>query len=309
MVFRISHGTVVLLLGIATAASFLVSGGGWISGFLYALVLLLAERLTGLTAYGSRADSRLWFTGIFLALSPALLASQLSTAYLSGLLLAVGALYAAVKLMDKGGDSWMLLLLLSGPAALLFDIRLAGLLLPVALQLPLMNSGRKNLWHRVIAMLPAITFTAATVLSENLTELIASWNFASLTGVGRSTSVTADPSGLLYVIYPLAHPWFCVLLPLLLLLYRRTDLINPARRMLLGGALAYLVLIGGLPERAFYRLIPAYVILLTAVFPSWDRIYCYGLYFFKKTVWLAAGVLILTQVVMNYFKVAGQYQF
>jgi len=51
MVFRISHGTVVLLLGIATAASFLVSGGGWISGFLYALVLLLAERLTGLTAY------------------------------------------------------------------------------------------------------------------------------------------------------------------------------------------------------------------------------------------------------------------
>lgn len=79
--------------------------------------------------------------------------------------------------------------------------------------------------------------------------------------------------------------------------------------MLLSGALVYLVLIGGLPERAFYRLIPAYVILLTAVFPSWDRIYCYGLYFFKKTVWLATGVLILTQVVMIYFKVAGQYQF
>ncbi|MFM8373580.1 MAG: hypothetical protein ACKOCO_14450, partial [Bacteroidota bacterium] len=264
--------------------------------------------LTGLTAYGCRADSRLWFTGIFLALAPALFVSQASILRLSCLLLVICSLYAVVKLMDKGGGRWLILLIPAGVAAIHFDIRLAGLLLPVSLQIVRIPAGRKKLWHVVIAILPAIAFAAVAMTSKSLTNLITAWNFASLTGVGRPAAVEEIP-GFLYIFYPVAHPWFCVLLPGLLLLFRKTDLDNPARRMLLGGAVSYLLLLGGLPDRELFSLVPAYMIFLTVVFPSWDRIYCYGLYFFKKTVWLTVSILILTQVVMIYVKAAGQVQF
>lgn len=308
MVFRISYGFTVLLLCAATAVSSLVSDGSLISGVFYSLILVFSERLTGFTAYGCRADSRLWFTGIFLALAPVLMVSQESIPRLSGLLFVICSLCAVVKLIEKGGDRWILLLIPAGVAAIHIDIRLAGLLLPVSLQIVRIPVGRKKLWHVVIAILPAITFAAVATTSKSLTNLITAWNFASLTGVGRPAAVEEVP-GFLYIFYPVAHPWFCVLLPGLLLLFRKTDLDNPARRMLLGGAVSYLLLLGGLPDRELFSLVPAYVILLTVVFPSWDRIYCYGLYFFKKTVWLTVSILILTQIIMIYFRAVSQGAF
>jgi hypothetical protein len=310
MAFRLSYGLTVLLLFAATTAFSLVSGGSLIQGFFYSLILLISERLTGLTAYGCRADSRIWFTGIFLALSPEMIASdQDLTGRFSDLFLVFLALYSTVKLLDKGDERWILMLLPTGTAAIIGDIRLAGLLLPVSAQLILINTGKRTLRRALIVVLPLLLFMTAVILSGGrLRELIDSWDLVNFTGVGQLPAGTDVPPGWLYIMYPLAHPWFCVLLPGLLLLFRKTDLVNPARRMLLGGAVFYLLVLGGLRGREMFPLLPVYIILLVSIFPSWDRVYCYGLYFFRKTVWLTIGILILTQVAMIVYRNINQVQ-
>ncbi len=309
MVFRRSYGFTVLLLCAATAVSWLISDGSLISGVFYSLVLLFSERLTGLSAYGSRADSRLWFTGVFLALAPVFMVSQVPVLYYCVLLCVICSLYAAVKLAEGCNIRWVLLLLLSGAVAVVFDIRTAALLLPVSVELAWIKIGRKKLPDTVLSLLPVIVFTAIAIQSKYLTELVASWNFASLAGAGHIPAAKGEIPGFIYVIYPVVHPWFCVLLPGLFLLFRKTDLDNPARRILTGGAVFYLFLMGGLPERELFSLLPVYVILLTVAFPSWDRIYCYGLYFFKRTVWLTIAVLILVQISMIAFGKTNQGHF
>lgn len=302
MIPWISHGLSILLLCITATFSSLFSGGALTHGLLYILILLISERLIAITAYGCRADSRRWFTGVFLALSPVLMISgHESVERISGVLFALFALYAAVEWWEGGSGKWILMLLLSGIYAIMNDVRLAGLLLPVTVQLSVKIASRGNS-YKSLAVVGSL-FLLAWVASLPVYHIqLMSWDVANLAGAGEVTGNTGGVSGLLYIFYPLAHPWFCVLLPGLFLLYRKTDVVNPARRMLLAGAVCYLLLLGGLPNRELFALVPAYVILLMAVFPSWDRMYCYGLYFFRKTVWLTTGVLILIQIMIVVYK-------
>ena len=301
MIPGISHGLSVLLLCITATVPSLLSGESLMHGVLYILILLISERLTGITAYGCRADSRRWFIGIFLALSPVLMTSGYeSVERISGVLFALFALYAAVEWWEGGSEKWILMLLMAGICAIMNDVRLAGLLLPVTVQLFVKTASRGNS-YRSFAVVGSL-FLLAWVASVYQVQRMP-WDVANLAGAGEVTVNAGEVPGLLYVFYPLAHPWFCVLLPGLLLLYRKTDIVNPARRMLLAGAVCYLLLLGGLPNRELFALVPAYVIFLVSVFPSWDRMYCYGLYFFRKTVWLTTGVLILTQIVMVVYKI------
>jgi hypothetical protein len=300
MIPWISHGLSILLLCITATVFSLFSGGSLMHGLLYILILLISERLTGITAYGCRADSRRWFTGVFLALSPVLMTSgHESVERVSGVLFSLFALYAAVEWWEGSSEKWILMLLLSGIYAIMNDVRLAGLLLPVTVQLFVKTASRGNSYRSfaVVGSLFLLVWVASVYQFQRM-----SWDVANLTGAGEVTGNTGEVPGLLYIFYPLAHPWFCVLLPGLFLLYRKTDVVNPARRMLLAGAVCYLLLLGGLPGRELFALVPAYVILLIAVFPSWDRMYCYGLYFFRKTVWLTIGILILIQIMMVVYK-------
>ncbi|MEY4204721.1 MAG: hypothetical protein RL013_2425 [Bacteroidota bacterium] len=300
MIPWISHGLSILLLCITATVSLLFSGESLMHGLLYILILLISERLTGITAYGCRADSRGWFTGVFLALSPVLMTSgHESVERVSGVLFSLFALYAAVEWWEGGSEKWILLLLLAGLYAIMNDVRLAGLLLPVTVQLFVKTASRGNSYRSfaVVGSLFLLAWVASVYQFQRM-----SWDIANLAGAGEVTGNTGEVPGLLYIFYPLAHPWFCVLLPGLFLLYRKTDVVNPARRMLLAGAVCYLLLLGGLPGRELFSLVPAYVILLIAVFPSWDRMYCYGLYFFRKTVWLTIGILTLIQIMMVVYK-------
>lgn len=306
MIPGVSYGLLILLLCVTATVYSLFSGESLTHGALYVLILLISERLTGITAYGCRADSRSWFIGVFLALSPVLITSgHESVERIFGVLFALFALYAAVELWEESSEKWILMLLLAGIYAIMNDIRLAGLLLPVAVQLSVKTASRGNL-YRFLALAGSLFLLAWVASLPVYHAQRMSWDIANFTGAGEVTGNTREVPGLLYIYYPLAHPWFCMLLPGLFLLYRKTDVVNPARRMLLTGAVCYLLLLGGLPDRELFTLIPAYVILLVVVFPSWDRMYCYGLYFFRKTVWLAIGILILTQLMMVVYKTVMQ---
>lgn len=64
--------------------------------------------------------------------------------------------------------------------------------------------------------------------------------------------------------------------------------------------LAYLVLLGGLPQQNTSLLLPAYALLLLLLFPAWDRFYCYGFIFFKK---LTLGILLLALTLQLFFSI------
>jgi len=60
-----------------------------------------------------------------------------------------------------------------------------------------------------------------------------------------------------------------------------------------------LLLLGGLPHQNLRFLLPAYALLLLLLFPAWDRLYCYGLYFFKRLTWSIIGLAFSLQIISS----------
>jgi hypothetical protein len=83
-------------------------------------------------------------------------------------------------------------------------------------------------------------------------------------------------------------------LPGMFFLFKKTDLVLPAKKILLACIGVYLILLGGMPHQNLRHLLPAYVLLLLLLFPAWDRFYCYGFIFFRRlTSGLLAGAFVL----------------
>jgi hypothetical protein len=103
----------------------------------------------------------------------------------------------------------------------------------------------------------------------------------------------------LYVLLPLFHPAFCLVLPVLLLVLKHTDWQLPFRRTLLVGLGLYLFYLGGLPVQSFQLLLPAYAILLLLLFQAWDRFQAYGEFFFPRLTYGIIAACILVQLTAN----------
>jgi 4-amino-4-deoxy-L-arabinose transferase-like glycosyltransferase len=102
---------------------------------------------------------------------------------------------------------------------------------------------------------------------------------------------------LLFLLYPLAYPGFCVLLPLFFLMSKRTDVLLPVQKIIAACLLFYLLFLGGLPHQNARHLLPAWVLLLVLLFPAWDRIISYGFYFLKlRHMHLILGTGVAIQV-------------
>jgi hypothetical protein len=102
-----------------------------------------------------------------------------------------------------------------------------------------------------------------------------------------------------YLLFPLCHPGFCLLLPGLLLLAKKTDVVLPSKKVLIACLACYLLLLGGLPHQNLRFLLPAYSILLLLFFPAWDRMFAYGFYFFKRLTWAILAAVLVVQIICN----------
>lgn len=100
-----------------------------------------------------------------------------------------------------------------------------------------------------------------------------------------------------YILSPLLHIGFCVLLPALFFLFRKTDLYLPEKKAILAGVILYLLLLGGLPVQSIRYLLPVWTTGLLLLFPAWDRFVCYGFYFTRKYTTLILSLIVLTQLV------------
>lgn len=108
------------------------------------------------------------------------------------------------------------------------------------------------------------------------------------------------PNGLpkaVFLLAPLFHPGFFVLLPALFLLVKRTDFQLFAKKCLLILLGLWLAWAAMLPVQRLSDLFPAYAVVLLLLFPAWDRFVAYGFYFLERR-WmrLALGVFALVQL-------------
>ncbi len=267
----------------------------------------LSDRCLRLLSPGARAASRRTFIAVGLVLAPYFVRAGLTVmSDALGLALTLAALVHGLAVLETRrfrSAGWAVFF---AGLAVLTRFSLAALLAPLvaALLLYLWEHGRRASAGLVIAaglLAVAPHFLLKTGAEQNALNhsLLQDWsvlNFFKATFTNASGTVQYVLPNIFYVFFPLMHPGFCLLLPALLMLAKRTDIHLHTKRVLLACLFGYLLLLGGLPHQNLRYLLPAYAILLLLFFPAWDRMYAYGLYFFKRLTWSIISFVVLVQI-------------
>jgi hypothetical protein len=285
-----------LATGNALLAIQLVS---WLSA---ALALYFFVRLLHLLSPGARVDSRWAFAGLGLAASPVFFRAGMTVMSDGlGLALLLVALFYGLRSLEEKRFWDPSLAVLACMGALGTRYALAALLFIPALYIGYeWVCGRR--WR---ALAPAaVVFVAGVVLfvmystaSPWQHSLLQDWSVSHLPArsfQNVSGAIQYVLPNVLYLLFPLAHPGFCLALPGLFFLFKKTDLALPSKRLLAVSIGGYLLFLGGLPHQNLRYLLPAYALLLLLMFPAWDRLYCYGFLFFPRlTRWVLGTALAL----------------
>lgn len=288
-----------------------------ISWLAFALSAWLMERILVMLAHGSRADSRWMFVLLGLVMAPVFIRSGLTAASdASGLALALATLLFALRWIEHERGSDLFGTIFFAALTLWVRIELAGMMLPLALMIVRLPVQRKQ-WRLLtaVALAGVIWIFYALRTDTGLLlhfPMLQRWSFAHF--FSRSFTNGYGVSGYLlpnivYLAFPLMHAGFCLLLPGLLLLAKKTDLALRSKKAVLISMAGYLFLLGGFPHQDLRLLLPAYALLLLLLFPAWDRMYCYGFYFFRRLTSSILGLTVLVQSIaivwMLYPVVAG----
>jgi len=276
----------------------------WLSA---ALALWLFELNLRVLSPGARVESRWVFGVLALALAPFFLRAGLTIMSDGfGLVLALAALFFALRVIELERHRDVVYFAVFTALAITTRYALVALLALPALALVLeLWHARRFRWLATAAMagigafLPLWWMKMGAPQSPLAHSLLRDWSLLHLfqaTFTQASGTVSYRLPNLFYLFYPLAHPGFCLTLPALFLLARRTDAALYSKRLLLLSMLLYLFFLGGLSHQNTRYLLPAYTLLLLLFFPAWDRFFAYGLYFFKRLTYALLGLTLLCQL-------------
>ncbi len=271
--------------------------------------LWVFERLLALLAPGARTDSRWAFAGLSLALCPFFIRAGLSSMSDGlGLLFALSAFFFGLRAWEQGRGWDILVFTVFAAWAMSVQYALAALMLPLGLILCFHYLDKRKwawmvgaLMMGVLALLPQLWLKTGELKGGLGYSALQDWspaNFFHHTFSNENGLANYPLPNILYLLYIVVYPGFCLLLPGLFFLFKKTDLTLSGKKMLFGCILAYLLLLGGLPHQNLQHLLPAYLLLLLLLFPAWDRLYCYGFLFFRR---MTMGILIGAIVVQLLF--------
>ena len=262
-------------------------------------VLWLFERLLRLLTPGTVQRSRLLYAALPLALSPMLLRSGLVVmSDALGLALAMAALWQGLWALEPRQAKAAVWAAALAVMAITTRFALAALLLPLAAAVVARLAQRRQWRGLALAAVAASAAALPHFWLKNGIEtaflqhaLLRDWSlahfFQSTFDTPSGTLRYTLPNGL-YLLLPLVHPAFCLVLPGLFFLAKRTDTHLFPKKVLLACLALYLLLLGGLPHQNLRYLLPAYIVVLLLLFPAWDRMVAYGSYFFPR---LTRGIL------------------
>lgn len=266
------------------------------------------DRLLRLLTPGARRQSRWFCTGILLVLSPYFVRSGLtSMSDMLGLALTLAAFYYGIRRLEfeRGKDAvWAAFFC---ALAVITRFSAAPLLLPLAISVAWSLASRRHWqWSMAAGLAGFIGLLPHILLKMNVPQsalghsLLQEWSLLHLFHSSFTTvNGTVDygwPNGL-YILFPLIHPGFFLLLGLLFLLVKRTDFQLPVKRLLLVCLPVHLIFLGGIPHQNLRYLLLDYVLILLLLFPAWDRFISYGFHFLNKR-WMhwALGFFVVLQV-------------
>ena len=278
-------------------------------------VLWLFERLLRLLTPGTSQRSRLLYAALPLALSPMMIrAGLVSMSDALGLALAMAALWQGLRAMEPRQASALIWAAVFAVLAVTTRFALAALLLPMAVAVA-WRMAKRGGWGwlaaaagaTLLACLPHFWLKNGIETGFLHHSLLQNWSMAHFFQRSFHT-----PNGILhytlpngvYLLFALAHPVFCLLLPGLFGLAKRTDLHLFSKKILLVCLAVYLLLLGGLPHQNLRYLLPTYVVLLLLMFPAWDRMVSYGFYFFPRLTRGILAAVVSVQLVSAIFFMA-----
>ncbi|MCC6461840.1 MAG: hypothetical protein IT260_15300 [Saprospiraceae bacterium] len=261
---------------------------------------------------GARQESRWVFGVVSLALAPAFVRAGFTVmSDALGVALALGALFFAFRLIElerwRAAPAFVLLAALAVTTRYALVVLLLLPALAVALEL-----WRARQWRWLAAALAAglsvlwllwwlKSGAPKSPLTHSLLQDWSLWNLFQRCFTQASGSVCYTLPNLAYLFFPLMHPAFCLTLPALFLLAKRTDAVLYSKRLLLLSLGVYLLFIGGLSHQNLRYLLPAYALLLLLFFPAWDRFFAYGFYFFKRLAYALIGLTVVGQVFFSIY--------
>jgi hypothetical protein len=297
-------GTLFQFLGLDAATALQVVS--WLSA---GLSLWCFDQCLRVLSPGARAESRWVFVGLALGLAPYFVRAGLTAmSDALGLALTLAAFANGLRVLETGRIGAAAWATFFAGLAVTTRFSLAALLAPLAAILIFYLLENKKwmlavltIFAGFIGILPHFLLKTGTAQNPLAHSLFQDWsllNFFKATFTNASGTVGYGLPNIVYVFFPLAHPGFCLLLPGLFLLAKKTDTHLIAKRVLLACLAAYLLLLGGIPHQNLRYLLPAYAILLLLFFPAWDRMFAYGFYFFKR---LTLSVIVLVFVVQIVF--------
>ncbi|MGI9159532.1 MAG: hypothetical protein ACR2K1_07245 [Saprospiraceae bacterium] len=276
----------------------------WLSA---GLALWLFDLNLRLISPGARAQSRSFYSVIFVCLAPAFFQSGWSpNPDIPVLALLLGFVWCAGKAMEGRHLRHALGAAASGFAALALQPLLwpAVLCLALGLGWSLRRAGRGS--GVLIALAGAISGAVVWLSGLGAAARLRAWSPANWFATSVADGAAGAWPNALFAFFPFFYPAFCLLLPLLLLLWKRTDWQRPVRRWLLIALAAYLLFLSGLPGQRLSDLLPAYILLLLSLFQSWDRLQSYGEFFLPRLTYGILAAAILVQLAANLFCEGGR---
>lgn len=282
----------------------------WMNLIAVAVALWQFEQILRILSPGARAESRWVFGFAALALAPAFTRAGLTVmSDALALVFSLTALFYGLRALEQQRSRDAVGFALWAAFAVSTRYAMAALLALPALAL-LFELRRERQWGwlmaalttGLVALLPLwwLKYNIPKSLIEH--SLLSDWTLVHLfqrSFLQASGTVSYTLPNLAYLLFPLAHPGFCLTLPGLLLLARRTDVRLYSKRLLGLSLLVYLLFLGGFPHQSLRFLLPAFAVLLLLLFPAWDRFYAYGLYFFKRLTYALIGLTLLCQLVFS----------
>jgi len=278
-----------------------------VSLFAAAAVLWLFEWNLRVLSPGAYSKSRWTYGVLLLLLSPSLWWAALTApAHVQGLAFALVALALGMRALEQERGLDAVGFVLFAVLAVFGWFPLFALLVLPALAL-FLELWRRREWVWLVAgiLLGGSLVQALALLHggirENLRWDWALANFFKNTFEQDGQVVSHLLPNIAYLLYPLAHPFFCLALPALFFLFKKTDVHLYSKRLLTLSLLVFLAFVGGLPQQELGRLLPAYSVLLLLLFPAWDRFFAYGTYFFPRLAYALIGLTALCQVCGHLF--------
>jgi len=276
----------------------------WLSA---ALSAFFFDRCLQVLTPGARAESRWVFTGLALLLAPVFVRAGLTVmSDMPGLAFLLAAFASGLRVLETGRIGTAVWAAFFAGLAFITRFSAAVLLAPLlaAVGLYLVENRRwafalVTIAAGVLALLPHFWLKAdvqRSVWGHSLLQGWSFWHYLRASFSDANGTVSYALPNILYLLFPLAHPAFCLPLPGLFLLAKKTDLHLVSKKVLAACLVLYLLFLGGIPHQNLRYLLPAYAVLLLLLFPAWDRMFAYGLYFFKRLTYAIIGTTLVIQI-------------